>query len=137
MPTAVIVRTSLIIGYGESVHERHVHALAAGTHTGVRFTDDLRCPVHVADLAAALLELAGSSYSGAQHVAGPDAISRHELGVLIARRDGLDPAVLPTGLRRASDIPGPVELRLNCARTRTRLTTRLRGAREFLAPTRP
>jgi dTDP-4-dehydrorhamnose reductase len=133
-PTAVIARTSLIIGYGESVHERHVRALAAGARDGVLFTDDLRCPVHVADLAAALLELAESASSGVHHVAGPDAISRHELGVLIARRDGLDPAELPTGLRRASGIPGPVVLRLDCAWTRTRLTTRLRGAREFLAP---
>lgn len=33
-PDAVIARTSLIIGYGESVHERHVHALAAGPVPG-------------------------------------------------------------------------------------------------------
>ncbi|MFY1694157.1 sugar nucleotide-binding protein [Solwaraspora sp. WMMA2101] len=132
-PDAVIARTSLIIGYGESVHERHVHALAAGVGTGVLFTDDVRCPVHVADLAAALRELAGSPYSGIHHVAGPDAISRHRLGVLIARRDGLDPTALPTGRRAASGVPGPAELRLDCARTRARLTTRLRGAHEFLA----
>ncbi|MDG4766328.1 sugar nucleotide-binding protein [Solwaraspora sp. WMMD406] len=135
-PHAVIARTSLIIGYGESVHEQHVHALAAGVRTGVLFTDDVRCPVHVTDLAAALCELAGSPYSGVHHVAGPDAFSRHHLGVLIARRDGLDPAALPTGLRAASDVPGPAELRLDCARTRARLTTRLRGAHEFLTAAR-
>ncbi|MFY1649975.1 sugar nucleotide-binding protein [Solwaraspora sp. WMMB762] len=87
---------------------------------------------HVA-LAAALRELAGSPYPGIHHVAGPDAISRHRLGVLIARRDGLDPTALPTGRRAASGVPGPAELRLDCARTRARLTTRLRGAHEFLA----
>ncbi|WP_331749548.1 sugar nucleotide-binding protein (plasmid) [Streptomyces sp. NBC_00984] len=53
-PEAVVARTSLIIGYGRSVHERLVHELAAGTHNGALFTDDIRCPVHVADLAAAL-----------------------------------------------------------------------------------
>jgi hypothetical protein len=40
----------LIIGAGGSLHERRVHALAAGQITGMLFTDDVRCPVHVADL---------------------------------------------------------------------------------------
>jgi dTDP-4-dehydrorhamnose reductase len=134
-PTAVIARTSLIIGAGDSQHERHVHALAAGAVTGALFTDDVRCPVHVTDLARALLELAASPYSGVQHVAGSDAVSRYELAVLIARRDGLDPATLPTGLRAASGLAGPIDVRLDSTNTQARLKTRLRGAREFLVPT--
>ncbi len=134
-PTAVIARTSLIIGDGDSQHERHVHALAAGAVTGALFTDDVRCPVHVTDLASALLELAASPYSGIHHVAGKDAISRYELGVLIARRDGLDQATLPTGLRVDTGLPGPIDVRLDSTNTQARLSTRLRGAREFLAPT--
>jgi dTDP-4-dehydrorhamnose reductase len=55
---AVIARTSLIIGDGDSEHERLVHALASGA-PGVLYTDQVRCPVHVADLARALLDLAG------------------------------------------------------------------------------
>ncbi|HZE34078.1 MAG TPA: sugar nucleotide-binding protein [Actinoallomurus sp.] len=136
-PTAVIARTSLIIGDGDSPHERHVHALAAGTVTGVLFTDDVRCPVHVTDLASALLELAASPYAGIHHVAGTDAISRYELGVLIARRDGLDPATLPTGVRAGTGLSGPLDVRLDITNTQARLNTRLRGAREFLAPTPP
>jgi dTDP-4-dehydrorhamnose reductase len=132
--TAAIARTSLIIGDGDSEHERYVHALAAGAVSGVLFTDDVRCPVHVTDLASALLELAASSYAGIHHVAGADAISRYELAVLIARRDGLNQAALPTGLRAGSGVPGPIDVRLDCAKTQARLTTRLRGAREFLAP---
>jgi len=133
-PTAVIARTSLIIGDGGSQHERFVHALAAGAVTGVLFTDDVRCPVHVTDLACALLELAASPYSGIHHVAGNDAVSRYELGMLIARRDGLDQATFPTGLRAGTGIPGPIDVRLVGADTQARLNTRLRGAREFLAP---
>jgi dTDP-4-dehydrorhamnose reductase len=57
-PAAVIARTSLIIGDGDSTHEAYVHALASGATAGVLFTDDVRCPVHVSDLASALLELA-------------------------------------------------------------------------------
>jgi len=134
-PDAVIARTSLILGGGQSPQERFVHGLAAGTASGVLFTDDVRCPVHVGDLAAALLELAGSPHAGVHHVAGPDAVSRHQLGVLIARRDGLDAAALPTGSRAVTGPPAPLDVRLDCALTQQRLTTRLRGAREFLADT--
>jgi dTDP-4-dehydrorhamnose reductase len=98
-PQAVVARTSLIIGGGLSLHERTMHELAAGTRDGVLFTDDIRCPVHVTDLAAAILELASHDAHGIQHLAGGDALSRHELGTLIARRDGLDVSRLPTGLR--------------------------------------
>jgi dTDP-4-dehydrorhamnose reductase len=135
-PTAIIARSSLIIGDGSSQHEAYVHALASGARAGALFTDDVRCPVHVTDLASALLELARSPYSGMHHVAGADAVSRHELGVLIARRDGVDEAALPTGLRVGTGLPGPVDVRLDCTKTQSRLTTRLRGARSFLAPTR-
>lgn len=133
-PAAVVARTSLIIGDGDSPHERHVHALAAGTGTGVLFTDVVRCPVHVTDLARALLELAASPYSGVHHVAGPDALSRHELGILIARRDGLDRSTLPAAPRDPATYPGPLDVRLDSTRTRSRLATPLRGARTFLAP---
>jgi dTDP-4-dehydrorhamnose reductase len=133
-PTAVIARTSLIIGDGGSPHEKLVHALASGATTGALFTDDVRCPVHVTDLASALLELANSSYSGIHHVAGADAVSRYELGALIARRDGLDETTLPTGRRADTSIPGPLDVRLDCAKTQSRLATRLRGARTYLAP---
>lgn len=133
-PAAVIARTSLIIGDGDSAHERLVHALASGATSGALFTDEVRCPVHVTDLAAALLELAASPHAGVCHVAGADAVSRYELGLLIAARDGLDQAALPAGLRTASGLAGAIDVRLDSARTQARLTTRLRGAREFLVP---
>jgi dTDP-4-dehydrorhamnose reductase len=133
-PAAAIVRTSLIIGDGGSKHERLVHALASGATAGVLYTDEVRCPVHVTDLASALLELAASGYAGIQHVAGADAVSRYELGLLIAGRDGLDRAALPAGPRAAAGLTGPSDVRLDCARTQARLATPLRGARDFLAP---
>ncbi|MGW5264694.1 sugar nucleotide-binding protein [Microbispora sp. NPDC004025] len=132
-PGAVIARTSLIIGDGDSPLEALVRSLAGGGARGVLFTDDVRCPVHVADLAAALLELAASEHHGIHHVAGADAVSRYELGVLIARRDGLDESGLPSGRRADTGIPGPLDVRLECGMTQRRLRTRLRGARRFLA----
>lgn len=131
-PDAVIVRTSLIVGDGGSPHEDFVHELAGGRRDGVLFTDVIRCPVHVADLAAALLELAATEHTGMCHLGGPDAVSRHELGVLIAARDGLDAARLPAGRRADVPTPGALDVRLDSERTQRTLRTRLRGAREFL-----
>ncbi|MEU0027476.1 sugar nucleotide-binding protein [Streptomyces sp. NPDC006335] len=133
----VVARTSLIIGDGQSEHERMVHALAAGTRDGALFTDDVRCPVHVGDLAAALWELTLSDAAGVFHLAGPDAVTRHELGILIAQRDGLDPSLLPTGLRADSGLLGGLRVHLDSRVTQTYLATRLRGAREFLRRRNP
>ncbi len=133
-PDAVIARTSLIIGDQQSTHVRAVHELVAGTRNGVLFTDDIRCPVHVADLAAALLELASGEAKGIHHLAGADAVSRHELGSLIAKRDGLDASLLPAGLRANSALPGALDVRLDSRATQRKLHTTLRGARQFLAP---
>ncbi|MDT0547042.1 MULTISPECIES: sugar nucleotide-binding protein [Streptomyces] len=131
-PDAAVARTSLIIGNGQSEHERLAHALIAGTGEGVLFTDDVRCPVHVEDLAAALWELTRSDGAGLFHLAGPDALSRYDLGARIARRDGLDASRLPSGRRADTRLPGPLDVRLDSRATELRLTTRLRGAREFL-----
>ncbi|MFB7999719.1 SDR family oxidoreductase [Streptomyces sp. NPDC056002] len=134
---SVVARTSLIIGDGRSEHERMVHALAAGTRDGALFTDDVRCPVHVGDLAAALWELTLSDAAGVFHLAGPDAVTRHELGTLIAQRDGIDASLLPTGRRADSGLPGGLCVRLDSRVTQKCLATRLRGAREFLRRQNP
>jgi hypothetical protein len=52
-----------------------------------------------------------------------------------ANARGLDQATLPTGLRAGIGLPGPIDVRLDSTNTQARLNTRLRGAREFLAPT--
>jgi dTDP-4-dehydrorhamnose reductase len=132
-PDAVIARTSLIIGEGDSKHEQLVRALASGV-PGLLYTDVVRCPVHVDDLAAALLELSASGRAGVYHLAGPDAVSRYELGLMIAARDGLDPAALPGGPIPVAASPGALDVRLDSRRTQAVLGTRLRGAREFLSP---
>ncbi|GAA1543747.1 hypothetical protein GCM10009730_60920 [Streptomyces albidochromogenes] len=40
-------------------------------------------------------------------------MSRHELGILIARRDGLDASRLPTGLRARSTLPDTLDVLLD------------------------
>lgn len=129
---AVVARTSLLMGDGRSVHEAMFHALARGAD-GVLFEDERRCPVHVADLAAALVELAGNDVRGVLHLGGADPMSRLDLGRLVARRDGLDPGALRAGRRADLADPGPIDVRLDSSLASRLLTTRLRGAREFLA----
>ncbi|SOE15832.1 dTDP-4-dehydrorhamnose reductase [Streptomyces sp. 2323.1] len=132
VPDAVIARTSLIIGDGGSVHEAFVHDLATGRRNGVLFTDDIRCPVHVTDLARAVLELAAGDHAGVCHLAGADAVSRHELGVLIADRDALDASLLTAGYRADTGSPGALDVRVDSSRTQRTLRTTLRGARDFV-----
>ncbi|MDZ5663894.1 sugar nucleotide-binding protein [Nocardioides sp. S-58] len=132
-PGAVVARTSLILGDGASKHEQLVRALATGAE-GVLFEDERRCPVHVGDLATALVELAGNDVRGLLHVGGGEPTSRLELGRLIARRDGLDAGALRPGRRADLADPGPIDVRLDSALAATLLATRLRGASEFLAP---
>ncbi|HEX8345301.1 MAG TPA: sugar nucleotide-binding protein [Actinoplanes sp.] len=135
-PTAAVVRTSLILGGGRGGHEVLTHKLISGQVDGVLFTDQIRKPVHVDDLADALLELAANGYRGVINVAGPDVISRYDLGVLVARRDGLNPDSVPAGsiADLGQRLPANVQLRIDTATSVLR--TRLRGAREFMtAPT--
>lgn len=132
-PTAVVVRTSLVLGHGRSQHERHVHTLLAGL-PGVLFTDVVRCPVHVDDLAGALLELARLHCSGVLNIAGPQAVNRYELGVLVARAAGRDPSMLTAGTSTGSGRTLPGDVRLSSSRARTLVTTRLRGVEEFIGP---
>jgi len=131
-PAAVLARTSLIVGGGTGTHERLTHRLLGGAG-GALFTDEIRTPVHVDDLAAALLELAGTGYAGVLNVSGADALSRYDLGVLVARRDGQDPARLPAGRLAGTGLSRPTDVRLRTDRATALLRTRLRGAYEFLA----
>jgi dTDP-4-dehydrorhamnose reductase len=130
-PAAVIVRTSLILGTDDSKQIRLVLDLIEGRTTGLLFTDEIRCPVHVADLAAAVLELADSRYAGVLNVTGPEAISRADLGRLIARRRGLDEAAVPVGLVADGGLgPRPLDVRLDVSRAKAVLRTVLRPVSE-------
>jgi dTDP-4-dehydrorhamnose reductase len=129
-PDALIVRTSLLYG-GErpSPHEVAAIEAADGVRDMAFFTDEVRCPIAVADLADAVLELAASDVTGPLHVAGADAVDRLEFARLVAAHHGRDPDALRGGVGG----PGrPKRLALDCTRARALLRTRLRGVREVL-----
>lgn len=130
-PEALIVRTSLIFGGPElAPQERMAIDAADGVRDVTFFTDELRCPIEVGDLAAAVLELAELDVVGPLHVAGADVLSRLEFARLVCVRHGRDPAALrggPAGPDR------PKHLVLDSSRARAMVRVRLRGAREALA----
>jgi dTDP-4-dehydrorhamnose reductase len=83
---SLIVRTSLLFG-----KPGRQEALALRQDVDF-YTDEIRTPVRVEELAAALLELAQSDLDGTLHVAGRDAVSRFEFARLLAASQGRDPA---------------------------------------------
>jgi dTDP-4-dehydrorhamnose reductase len=117
-PTAAIVRTSLL--YGGPGGPPGAAERAAADPDAVFYTDELRCPGQVDDVAAALVELCVLEAAGPLHVAGPDAVSRWELACLIAGRE-VAGAPAPPG--RALDC------RLDTSRAAALLAARMRGVR--------
>jgi dTDP-4-dehydrorhamnose reductase len=112
----LVVRTSLLYG-----NPGPQEALAARSDL-VFHEDEIRCPTHVSDLAAALLELAPLDEVGVLHVAAPDAVSRLELARLLGARE---PQRAPTPPGRARNVA------LDSSRAARLLATRLRGIREI------
>jgi dTDP-4-dehydrorhamnose reductase len=119
-PAAALVRTSLIVSSGSGMplsrHEEGALALARGEASGALFTDEIRCPVPVDGLARALVELARTDHAGVLNVAGAEAMSRHELGVRVARRHGLPAEKVPAGTLAGSGLVRPGVIRLDCTR---------------------
>jgi dTDP-4-dehydrorhamnose reductase len=121
-PDAAIVRTSLLYGGPEPGPQERL----AADPSAAFFTDEVRCPIQVGDLADALLELAAMDYAGLLHVAGADRVSRHELAGLLTGGP-----VVAASLADASEVR-PRDCSLAIERARALLGTRLRGAREVL-----
>jgi dTDP-4-dehydrorhamnose reductase len=117
---ALLVRTSLLYGGAEPSK----HELAARDPELTFFTNEIRSPVQVTDLARALLELAELDVAGPLHVAGADAVSRAQFAELVsgaAVRSGPAPDTRPH------------DCSLDSSRAQALLRTRLRGVREVLA----
>ena len=119
-PAALLVRTSLLYGGAEPSK----HELAARDPALTFFTNEIRSPVQVTDIAQALLELAELNATGPLHVAGADDVSRAELAELICGAS-VRSALAP--------VTRPLDCSLDSSRARALIRTRLRGVREVLA----
>lgn len=111
-PSAVIVRTSLILGVSElSGHEMLVRDVVSGRSRTAFFRDEIRSPVLVDDLARAVVELADRrDVTGVLNLGGPEPLSRAMLAVMTARRHGWDESKLTfanisdSGMRRPTKV---------------------------------
>jgi dTDP-4-dehydrorhamnose reductase len=118
-PDALLVRTSLLYGGAEPSK----HEVAARSPGNTFYTDEIRNPIRVQDLARALVDLAEVDVAGPLHVAGADAVSRHEFAELIAKQP-LPGAPAPPGR--------PKDCSLASGRAEALLRTRFPGVRELL-----
>jgi dTDP-4-dehydrorhamnose reductase len=119
-PGATIVRTSLIYGVPDGPQERLARE-------GQKFfIDEIRSPVHVKDLAQAILEVLELEVPGPLHLGGADDVSRYDFALLLgADEDRIERA--QTTPDRAPDVT------LDSSQAAVLLTTRLRGVHEVLA----
>jgi dTDP-4-dehydrorhamnose reductase len=116
-----IVRTSLIYGGAAPGPQERLAA------EGRRFyVDEVRSPVHVGDLAAALLELVQLDVRGPLHLAGADDVSRFDFAVLL----GADPSRIEPAHTTPDRAP---DVSLDSSRAGGLLRTRLRGVYEVLS----
>ncbi len=119
---AAVLRTSPIIGNSltgdRGLHERLFATWKEGRPVAL-FTDEIRQPVEVSNLADVTIELCErTNLSGLFHWAGTEAMSRHEIGVRVARHFGLDPDALVKAISRtevpsAANRPRDLSLRLH------------------------
>jgi dTDP-4-dehydrorhamnose reductase len=135
-PQAAIVRPSLIWGLNPLDHQTQWLVEAVRKNVPVTlFTDEIRCPVYVHDLARAILELADRvDLVGPYNLVGAQPLNRWEFGLRLLRKLGLKPSpTLKPGLSRDSGLVRARDLTLRADRARHDLRTRLRGVDEVLS----
>jgi dTDP-4-dehydrorhamnose reductase len=135
-PLASIVRLPLLVGPSHGRGLGATDSLLAAVDRGetpALFEDEWRTPLDVRSAAEALIELASSDLAGHLHVAGPERISRHEIGMRALRRRGLRAdlarARLVTTTRGALGLAStrPADVSLNSTRAKRVLRTLLIG----------
>ena len=133
---STVIRTSLLYGSTAHVEDGSDSASVSSlermvlqsTSSGTRhFTDEFRCPVHVADLAAGIVSLLEIEPIPVVHLAGPQRLSRYEIARELAPKLGLDSSSIQLGtagelgLSRPSDLNMSSELAANLFGYRPRL----------------
>lgn len=104
--------------------------------SSVFFTDEVRCPALIDDVAAGVVALCSNralvGVSGPLHLAGTDALSRFELAQAIARWLGVSGAALCPGTHADLGLVRPGHLILDGSRAAS-LGLRCRGVRAVLS----
>ena len=133
---ATVLRVPLLSGNSHdglrSLHERLFAHWASGKITPL-LPSEIRQPVSVSNLAEVLVELCErANLSGVYHWAGTEALSRLEIGRLIARHFGLDPSKYITPAEPDDTFQRPADLRLDLHPLQGKLKTRAQAFAELL-----
>lgn len=132
-PGAMAVRTSLLYGTEvQSSGQLEVADVLAGRSRTKYFTDEVRCPAHAADVAAAIVALADMEGGGVLHIAGPEPISRAHMAQAFAEWMGADARQVPTASLAESGLDRPANIVLDTSLAAS-LGIRCRTLREALA----
>jgi len=135
--SSVVVRTSLIYGWsvpGRYVNfaERIVRMLRGGQRvTG--YTDMLRSPIYVVDLARLLRQLVECRVEGLLHLAGAEPVSMARFATAVARGFGLDAGLVTAAATPAGDHSRSRALGLRVDRARGELGLALPSLDDGLA----
>lgn len=128
LPRADVIRSSLITSFG-SLDPRSAwvaDSIRGGTPIHL-FVDEIRSPILTEDLAAQLWEIASLSpdrRGGVWHLAGPEALSRYAIGLLVAASERLPAEAITPSSSRTLATPRPRDLRLLTPRADRELTVR-------------
>lgn len=138
---ALVVRTSLL--FEPATSDPRTAALLDRLARGepvILFTDEVRCPAHVGDLAAALWRTLEDALTGRSplppvaHLVGPEPMTRYEFGVALLGALGRETAGVRAGTIAESGLARPRDLTLVARATPAAWRAPIRSAREVLAP---
>lgn len=127
---AVLVRTSLI--YGFRPLDPRTRSVLRGEMRRL-FTDEMRNPVWVRNLSEAVVELAEMDYRGILNVAGPQPLSRYDLGLKLMDALGGDASQLIAAQSASGTIVRPLDCTLDISRAQNLLKTQLLSVDEMVA----
>jgi dTDP-4-dehydrorhamnose reductase len=124
---AAVLRVALVLGRGfgprTTASEGVASALAAGRPVRL-FTDQFRTPIDPESLADAIARVLARTVSGRFHVGGAERLSRHEIGVRVARVLDLPVQGIEAVTQASHPLAGaprPADVSLDCGRARREL----------------
>jgi dTDP-4-dehydrorhamnose reductase len=140
-PGVAVVRVSLVAGRGHGPRGTATETVAWASRSGrpMRlFTDEHRTPVDPESVADAVARLLRTGSSGRFHVAGPERLSRYELGLRVARVLGLPAANLVPVAQASHGGPDrrPPDVSFSTERARRELGWQPRSLEEAVASSR-
>lgn len=125
-PRHAVARVPLVVGRGygprATATEALVWALRGGQSLRL-YSDQFRTPADPESVASGCARILEEDAAGIFHLAGPERISRHALGLRVARLRGLDPGPIVAVRHddRPQAAPRPRDACLESARTRHQL----------------